>query len=83
MHEPVYALLLDLFPLTDEICRENAALGGAIQALALELALGKNNELFDGIAVLVRLAGDLGYTSQEVVRFLTRGIELARAGRSQ
>ena len=72
---PLYAFLLDFFPLVDEIARENAAIGAALQAIALECLLADDAQELAQARTLLRLAGDLGYTSPEVVRFLTRELE--------
>lgn len=68
-----YDFLLDFFPLVEEISEENAVLGSTLQMCALELLLERYRGR-EKVAVLLRLAADLGYTSDDVVRFLLDGL---------
>ncbi|MBR9700576.1 hypothetical protein GOV11_01795 [Candidatus Woesearchaeota archaeon] len=69
-----YAFLLDFFPLVEEISYENAVLGSVLQVTALDAL--EDPEMEKRLMVLLKLAGDLGYASPEVVAFLIRRIGL-------
>lgn len=79
--DPAYLLLLDLFPLTDEVIESNHVLGDAIQRTALLLlssdTLQKANAVRE-LSSLLSLSRDLGCASPEVVGFLLRHIARLR-----
>jgi hypothetical protein len=86
MNPTLYALALDVFPLTDEVLAGNAVLGDALQHAMLDAlffdAAGEDPRGHMGrLQLLLRLARDLGLTSPEVVAYLERAIERLGDGR--
>ncbi len=84
-HSFLYALLLDLFPLTDEVLAGNVVLGDALQRSALEALLrstaGESPAVeLARVRVLLALSRDLGYASPEVVAVLDRSLGRAIRG---
>jgi len=81
-HSFLYALLLDIFPLTDEVLAGNVVLGDAIQRSAVDALLRSTagedpTPDLAKLRVLLALSRDLGYASPEVVAVLDRSIERA------
>ena len=76
----LYAFLLDLFPLTDEVLAGNVVLGDALQRAGLDALLHATAGVDPSpeiarLRVLLALARDLGYVSPEVVAFLVRELD--------
>jgi hypothetical protein len=76
----IYAFLLDLFPLTDDVAQENNTLCETMQRTALDLLTAANagfpiSNLLSKVELLLRLFHDLGYVDDEVHEFLRRQLE--------
>ncbi len=76
----VYAFLLDLFPLTEDVRMQDLSLFDVLRRKAIELLLAAQADypcrnLVAQIEVLVMLCCDLGYIDEEVRIFLLKGVE--------
>ena len=76
----VYAFLLDLFPLTEDVKGQDLSLFDVLRRKAVELLLAAQADypcrnLLAQVEVLVMLCCDLGYIDEEVRIFLLNGIE--------
>lgn len=75
----IYACLLDLFPLTDEIQEYNPMVADLLQRKALDVLLFRDKMARDQVLILLKLSADLGYVDMEIVEYLRKQLSSIRA----